>query len=157
MHGVNCNFSQYYTQQAGRGLPIYKGAISQRGYGLWSNLFSRFGVPLLKFIGKQGLGFASKFGDDVINNKINVKEAFRKNIIATGKSVAQQGLSKAEEKLSQLGKGRGKYSRVTKPKAKATKKPAPKKALKRGKSKKTKAPIKRKSVNNALANQIFGY
>ena len=154
MHGRNCNFSQYYTQQAGCGLPIYKGAVSQRGYGLWSNLFSRFGVPLLKFIGKQGLGFASKFGDDVINQNINVKEALRKNLIATGKSVAQQGLTKAQEKISQLGTGRRIQKRVTR--KTPLKKRVTNRITKRAPANKRKV-VKRKAVNSALANEIFGY
>jgi hypothetical protein len=148
MYPHNYNLSSYYIQQAGGGFSLYKGNTPQQGYGLFSNAFRRFGIPLLKFLGRQGINYVQKVGSDVANTNISLKEALRKNIISTGKDIALTGLQKAQERVSQVGTGR-KRKRATKAK----------KPIKRVKKtiRKRKAPArKRKTTSKKPFNNSFG-
>src|SRR6185436_16575420 len=122
MYHSGCNFAHYYCQQAGTGLPHYKGSIQQRGYGIWSTAFKRIGIPLLKFFGKQGLSYVSNVGNEYLNNQVKFKDALKKNAIASGKNIALSGLKKGTEVVSQYGTGRRRRTRRTR-RTRVTKKP----------------------------------
>lgn len=129
MH-VKCDWSAYYRHQSGSGFSVYKGLPVQRGYGLFSNLFSRYAVPLLKYIGKTGFSLGKDIGEDIIKNNIPIGQAIKSNLRTTGKTVAFDALSKAAERVSQLGTGRRRRRRAT---AKRRRK-APKRRTKRRKT-----------------------
>lgn len=65
-------YEDYYVEQAGRGMPVFIGAHSQRGYGLGSIFggLMRLALPLLKkgtkALGKQALKSSVNIAGDII-------------------------------------------------------------------------------------------
>lgn len=162
MH-YNCNFGPYYHSQAGTGLAIYKGLPHQRGHGLFSNVFRRFGIPLLKYIGKTSLPVVKQLGEDIFLNRQDPKEAIKKNLKAVGKRVAQDVLDKAQERVFQMGSGAYKRRRRTRRKRRAVVGKKRKRVTNPFGSRKRKTSIKRRrkgtrvSISRVKSSDIFGY
>lgn len=100
------NFKHFYSNQAGHGfsdIELFRGAPFQRGYGFGS-LFARFGLPILKFLGKQILKTGVSVGQDVID-----KKPFKQSVKERGKEAltrtAQNVIDKAQTVINQQGKG----------------------------------------------------
>lgn len=100
------NFNQYYQRQAGSGftdIQVFRGFPYQRGYGLGS-LIKRFGVPILKVIGKHVLKTGVNVGQDVLDKK-DFKESIKQRARIGLRDVANDSLNKARNLLNQTGKG----------------------------------------------------
>lgn len=62
----DCDYARYFAVQGGRGLddiPVFRGHPYQRGYGIGS-VFRRFGIPILKWLGKTILSEGVDMGKD---------------------------------------------------------------------------------------------
>lgn len=80
-------------------ITIYKGQPYQRGYGIGS-FFRRFGIPVLKAIGKQLLQTGMSVGSDILSDR-NFKESIR----SRGKEGAKEGLKRLSSLIEQEGSG----------------------------------------------------
>lgn len=94
-------FDQYYLRQAtGAGLPVFSGAVLQRGHGLGNILNSAFRafMPALKTAGKallhQGLQTGAHVLDDVVAGK-NVKTAVKRRAKEGGHKLLHRALDGA--------------------------------------------------------------
>lgn len=100
------DFSHHYQQQAGAGISdisVFRGQPYQRGYGLGS-VFTRFGVPILKFLAKQFVKTGINVGNDYLtgtNFKTSLKTHGKRGI----RTAAKEGLSKLSELVDQTGSG----------------------------------------------------
>lgn len=102
----DCNFKNYYSAQAGgalRDINVFRGLPYQRGYGIGS-LFARFGIPVLKFLGKHLLSTGVAVGSDILAKR-NAKEALKERAKEGYKTAAKEALTKISEKIDQSGKG----------------------------------------------------
>src|SRR6266700_6762671 len=134
-----CDYNDYYTKQAGGKLDIsfYRGAPYQRGYGFFTNLAKRYGIPMMKYLFKQGFHAGKEILSDVAEGKkfsTAAKSQLRKRAASTLQDLGQ--------KLSQTGSGRRKKPRVVK-KRRRRKRKTSSKSTSRRKRRKTKR--KRKS------------
>jgi hypothetical protein len=98
------DYSSYYCNQAGNGLPVFHGVRYQRGHGFFGRMFQRFGMPLLKYIGKQALQTGVNIGSDVLEGK-TVRDSTRQNLVSTGRTVAKDAVERAR-KYVQTGEGK---------------------------------------------------
>jgi len=160
LHPGDCN---HIIQQAGSGqiLRVYKGD-RQVGYGVFSEFFKRYGLPLLKSIGapllnkikKEGLEFGKEVGQNIFINKESPKEAIKKGLKRTVKRTGLDLLEVAHKKLNQFGSGRRRSRRrkgkagKAKRKRKARKSPktAPAKRGRRRRKRRSGGPRKTKST-----------
>jgi hypothetical protein len=85
-------YENYYTQQAGGGIPVFNGPAYQRGHGL-GNIFGgliRSAVPLLKqglkAVGKKALQTGVQVADDVIGGQ-SLKDSVKKRAKTAGKEL----------------------------------------------------------------------
>lgn len=100
------NFNNYYKAQVGGGfsdINVFRGNPYQRGFGIGS-LFARFGIPVLKFIGKHVLKTGVNIGNDVLNEK-KFKEAVKSRVKVGFKEAATDSLGKLNEIIHQKGRG----------------------------------------------------
>jgi len=102
-------YEDYYTNQSGRGMPIFVGARYQRGHGLGSILGGLFRRVTFLFFRAHGKAIASKaiktglqVADDVVQGK-SFKESAKRRIPKGIKDVAEgidwqidSGTSKSE-------------------------------------------------------------
>ncbi len=101
-------FEDYYTRQAGGGLPYYTGAPLQRGYGLGGIFGSLFRTifPFLKqgakTVGKELLKTGVSIASDVVNGQ-NVKEATKRRFEEAGKVLVDKAVEKTK---SMIGSGK---------------------------------------------------
>jgi len=120
--GYKCNpqlYQDYYLNQVGRGLPVYRGYVGQRGGGLGSVLGGLFrsAVPLLKSGGKQLLKHGAKAGLKVLDD------------VMSGQSIASSAKKRAKESglnlLKQVVGSGGRQSKIKRrsPKTKAHTRP----------------------------------
>ena len=111
--GVGCHFSSYYCNQAGHGLSgggggglalvggggpdfnIFRGVPYQRGYGIFSNAFRRYGIPLLKYLGPKLLKRGRDIYANVSSGHVPLREAIRSSLKEGGKEILVDSLSKA--------------------------------------------------------------
>ena len=108
-----CDFSRYYTQQAGRGysdITIYRGHPYQRGYG-FASVFKRFGIPLVKFLGNHLLNAGLAIGSDIVQNKPINASTLKRKFSETAKAAAKDGLARISDKIDQIGNGRKVYKK----------------------------------------------
>src|SRR5882757_581154 len=143
LHPGDCN---HIIKQAGSGqiLRVYKGD-RQVGYGVFSEFFKRYGLPLLQTIGapilnrlkSEGIELGKEVGQNIFINKVNPKEALKRGLKRTVKRAGLDLLEVAHKKLSQLGSGRSKKRRTkTSKKKKRTKKVTKATTSKRGSKRK---------------------
>lgn len=109
------NFEDYYTGQIGNGLPYYKGAVLQKGYGIggfFAKLF-RSAMPFLvrgaKTVGKEALRAGTMVANDMLSGE-DFKTSFKQRTKESGKTLARKAVRKADEMI-----GRGKLKRKRKP------------------------------------------
>ena len=130
----DCDFARYYSVQAGNGfsdINVFRGTPYQRGYGIGS-VFKRFGIPLVKFLGRHLLNTGLNVGGEIAAtrsfNRDNIRKRLRENV----KHAAKDGLSELSNYIDQQGDGRKRVykKRVVK---KRTSKRKPKKSVKRRK------------------------
>ena len=106
------HYIQYYDDQTGGGRGVknvYEGAAYQRGSGIGSFLGSIFRsiIPHIvkgaKAVGKEAVRTGLNVLDDVGNNNANLKESLKTHLRQSGKNLKR----KAEEKISQMMRGKG--------------------------------------------------
>ena len=100
------NFGDHYRIQAGRGfseIQVFRGQPYQRGYGIGSVL-RRFGIPILKFLGKQLLKTGLSVGQDILSD-IPIKESLKKRSREGAKEGAKKALGFAQQYVDQMGTG----------------------------------------------------
>lgn len=108
----DCNFRSYYQNQAGQGysdINVFRGSPYQRGYGIGS-LFKRFGIPIVKFLGKHLLRTGMQVGSDVLTDNLN-KQTLKKRLKEGATSLAKESISKAGDFVEQHGSGRRLYKK----------------------------------------------
>ena len=82
-------YKQYYeNQQSGNGIPVYRGVLSQRGYGIGSFFKSLFvkALPFLQRTAAAALRTGAQVFDDVREGK-KIKESLKERIPETIKDV----------------------------------------------------------------------
>ena len=100
------DFSHHYQQQAGNGISditVFRGQPYQRGYGLGS-VFTRFGIPILKFLTKHFVKTGINVGNDFLSGgdlKASIRAHGRQGI----RNTAKEGLSKLSDLIDQSGSG----------------------------------------------------
>ncbi len=139
-------YDQYYLNQVGTGMPIYRGSpILQRGYGLGGLLGGLFrkAVPLLKkgaaMVGKQALRTGLDIADDVMSGQ-NIKTAAKRRIKSGTKQLGSDVLRRV-----QTGRGRGR-----------PRKNAPRRVNKKRKQTHQKISFKGSKRRRRLYSDIFG-
>ncbi len=141
-----CDYQTYYAKQAGGQLDIsyYRGAPYQRGYGFFTNLAKRYGIPVLKYLFKQGVQTGKDIWSDVAAGKqfsTAAKSNLRKRVASTFQDLG--------EKISQSGSGMRKRPRLVKKRRKT------KRRVKRKLKSKVKRRVKRKLTNKSKRFDIF--
>lgn len=160
MYDLHCDYCALFSHQKGSGLPIYQGLPHQRGYGVFTNLFKRFGVPLLKYLGKKAFIAGKNIGEDIIVNNADPKHALKTHLKQSAKTVGFDALSEASKRLAQVGSGRRlrrrkqpkrKVKRTATKRRRTVKKQSIKKLTKKAKSRKRSRSTRRRHPD------IFGY
>ena len=97
-----CDYNNYYTAQAGGNLDIsyYRGVPYQRGYGIFTNLAKRYGVPVLKYLLKQGYSAGKDIFNDFREGK-NISDSAKIHL----KKRAATALKDIGEHIGQSGSG----------------------------------------------------
>ena len=103
-------YSEYYTNQAGNGIPGYGGIRYQRGKGLFSKVLPGVVMPLLKYLGKTALSTGYDIAKDTAHGS-DFKKALKHRLAETGINIAEEGIKKARE-YTQRGLGRRKRKRT---------------------------------------------
>lgn len=104
------NNAPLYVKQRGMGIPVFRGAVMQRGHGLGSlvrGLF-RSATPLLKkgamALGKEVLNTGMNIMQDTMSGQ-SLKSVAKRNVSQAGKRLARKALDGARKK-TQAGGGR---------------------------------------------------
>lgn len=111
--------AEYYVNQAGTGLSGFSGLRYQRGNGWFTNILSRVGLPILKFLGKQALSSGLNIASDALEGKA-IKESALSEIKNTGRNTL--GFIKQLADQSGSGRKRKKARRTTSIKRRRTNK-----------------------------------
>lgn len=100
-HCCNKSFEDYYTNQAGNGLPYYKGVSLQRGSGLGGIFRSMFRMVLplfksgAKAVGKQALRTGVDIANDYIQGK-DLKNASKQRMKEATKILTDKAADKVK-------------------------------------------------------------
>lgn len=122
--------ANYYKSQALGGqegygqFPVFTARRRQYGGGFF-DVVRRYGVPLLKYLGKEVLGTAVKVGEDVLDGK-DIKEAASVRVKAASRKVGSDAITRSKKFLQTGGKRRKSIKR----KGSARKRPVKVKLLK---------------------------
>lgn len=141
--------TSYYVSQAGTGLPGFHGLRYQKGAGFWGSIWSKIGLPFMKFLGKTALHGGLNVAADALEGK-DIKESAMKELRSGGKQTIDfvRGMTKQE------GSGRRlRRRRQTKRKAilpKITKRKVRKASVKRRKPKRKVRRTKKRKIDFAL-------
>ena len=103
--------SDYYIKQAGNGLSGFSGLRYQRGNGWLSNVWSKVGLPVLKFLGKQALNSGLSIASDALDGN-SIKASAKNNLRNSGKNT----LDYRKSLVDQSGSGRKRKRRCKKSK-----------------------------------------
>ena len=91
------HYEHYYTQQVGRGLPVFTGPRTQRGYGLGGILGGLFrsAMPLIKqgvkTLGREVLNTGVGIAQDALDGK-NIKTATKTRLHRAGRNLTQKAV-----------------------------------------------------------------
>lgn len=94
------DFNNYYLNQAS-GIPVFRGSIYQRGYGL-GNAFRRFiswAIPILK---EYGLPVVKSVGKEIISNVASIA-----NEAIDGRNIKESAKEKFKTSLEKIQQGKG--------------------------------------------------
>lgn len=92
--------TKYYVDQAGSGIPGFRGIRYQKGDGFWGDIWTRVGLPVLKFLGRTAANSGLNVAADALEGK-NVKDSLISNLKAGGKGTVNY----MQDLLAQQGKG----------------------------------------------------
>ena len=135
------NYDDYFKSQAGGNLDIsyYRGSPYQRGHGFFSTFAKRYGIPVLKYLARQGFHVGKDILSDVASG-----QKFTTSAKSNLKKRAATTLKDFGEKLVQGGSGLRKRPRLTK-------KPRKRKS-KTIRRKKAKASRRKTNINRKYKN-----
>ena len=110
------DYYEYFKNQIGSDLPVFRGHRNQRGHGLgnWFRSFYRFVVPILK---KHALPLIKKgatiVGTEAIKTAANVAtdKIVGKSFEESGRERIDEGIENISQKWSQNGSGERKKKR----------------------------------------------
>ena len=113
------DYYEYFKNQIGSDLPVFRGHRNQRGHGLgnWFRSFYRFVVPILK---KHALPLIKKgatiVGTEAIKTAANVAtdKIAGKSFEESGRERIDEGIENISQKWSQNGSGERKKKRFLK-------------------------------------------
>ena len=136
------NYEDYFKSQAGGNLDIsyYRGSPYQRGHGFLSTFAKRYGIPVLKYLARQGFHVGKDILSDVASG-----QKFSTSAKSNLKKRAATTLKDFGEKLVQGGSGLRKRPRLVKKRRKRKSKTIKKK---KSRGRRRKINIKRKSKNS---------
>ena len=142
------NYEDYFKSQAGGNLDIsyYKGSPYQRGHGFFSTFAKRYGIPVLKYLARQGLHAGKDILADVASGK-----KFSTSAKASLKKRAASTLKDFGEKFAQGGSGLRKRPRLTKKRRKRKSKSSKRR---KSKGRRRKTNIKRKSKKSKKSKKF---
>ena len=166
----DCNFAAYYGNQIGRGVKdivsyrgrsfqtgygiedihFYQGRPYQRGHGI-GTAFRRFGIPMLKFLGRHLLPAGVAVGSDIMNKR-SLKESLRERGANAFRNAGREGVDRIASLIAQRGSGRVYKKGRKKRKKKNTKKTIGKRKVKTTKKrKKTTRKRRLRDIFNGLS------
>ena len=100
-----CDWCEFFAQQqGGANWEIYRGIKNQKGYNIFSTYFHRYGVPMLKWIGRKALETGREWVRDVVLHDEPPKKALKKRLVKTARDAAMEGFDKLEKRI-QSGSG----------------------------------------------------
>ncbi|RWS08005.1 hypothetical protein B4U80_07507 [Leptotrombidium deliense] len=76
---------EYYRNQAGSGLSGFAGTRYQRGNGIFSSLWTKIGLPVLRFLGKQAISTGLNVASDALDGR-NIKESAVDHLKTSGRN-----------------------------------------------------------------------
>lgn len=79
---------RYYCEQAGSGIPVYRGARFMHGHGFLGRMASRVAIPLFKFLGKSLATTGLDIASDVIAGRQGFKQAVKSNFRSNRQKMA---------------------------------------------------------------------
>lgn len=97
----------YYLSQAGSGLSGFSGIRYQKGGGIFGSIWSRIGLPVLKFLGKQLASSGLSIAADALDGK-----DFKKSAVSQLKQGGKNTVAYLGDILSQQGQGRKRQQRT---------------------------------------------
>lgn len=107
---VHCScesdLQRFFSSQVGSGfsdISVFKGSPYQRGYGI-GTLIGRFGIPILKFLGKQFLRTGVNVGADMLAKK-RFKDALKARAKEGMINATSESIAKVNKILEQKGSG----------------------------------------------------
>jgi len=158
MYQPNVNLRPYYIRQAGSGLKIFKVPRGQHGYGIFSSFFRKYGIDLIKFIGKKSFEPLKEVGQDIFVRKSDPKEAIKRGLKRTGKNIALGALDKLKDKVNQIGTGRRRKRAVRRKSSKKPKRQAKRRRVtkKKGRRRRGKKVNFRRNISQPIGD-VFGY
>ena len=151
----DCSYDDYYISQAGGGNPneimsFYRGVPYQRGFNFFTRFGKKYGLPLLKYLGKKAFNLGKNVAQDFISGE-EPKSLLKNNL----KRTANETIDDVKNLINQSGKRR-RRKKTQKKKNKTPQqrknKPKRKKVVRRKVKKVRKKKPKRKRVKN-----IFDY
>ncbi len=157
----DCN--KYYINQAGNGLPYYRGIRIQKGKGFFSNIM-RMAIPFFKkgliHLGKHSINTASNIIDDLESGE-NFKNSIKKRGVETANNIGNEIINKVTSALNQQGRGKKRKMKIKKNiknkkiKTRKNKKIKNKRLTKKRRSSKNKKNKNKKNKNkNKRSNKI---
>ena len=99
------HYVDHYTRQLGRGHPVFRGAPTQKGFGLGNILGGLFrtAMPLItqgaKTLGRQALRTGLGIAQDAMEGK-NVKTAARSRLKQTGRRLTRRAVQNVDSRLT---------------------------------------------------------
>lgn len=157
---VHCScesdLQRFFASQVGSGfgdISVFKGSPYQRGYGI-GTLIARFGIPILKFLGKQFLRTGVNVGADMLEKR-RFKDALKERAKEGLRNATTQSIAKVNKLLEQKGSGNvglQAYKKLIKA-VKAKKRRRRRKTVQRKRSVKR---VKSKSKKRKQRKDIFG-
>jgi len=93
------DFTKYYLNQAAGGpaFPVFR--ARQRGGSFLTPLFKRFGIPAVRWLGKQAATLASGLGSSYLNKGKLTKDDVKGIVKKQGKEVAASVLDKIKQQI----------------------------------------------------------
>ncbi len=99
------HYVDHYTRQLGRGYPVFRGAPTQKGYGLGNILGGLFrtAMPLIKqgakTFGRQAVRTGLGIAQDALEGK-NVKSSAQSRLKQTGRRMTRRAIQNVDSRLT---------------------------------------------------------
>lgn len=80
--------TDYYVEQAGSGISGFHGIKYQRGNGIFSSIWAKIGLPVLKFLGRQAVSSGLSVASDAFDGR-NIKDSAIQHLRQGGKNTVE--------------------------------------------------------------------